>query len=168
MKYILTLLAFLICMSVNAQKMYLHEIESGNYKSFETGDKIEFMMKNHEGIVNGVITSFQKDGFTLNDTMKVKVSDVTALVKEGGGTYTLGRVLLIIVGGYILFVGTVYTVAGLVFIAIYPPVGIVGAILGASIGYGGYAIIKHQVRRSRNRTMTRKETDNIHYRLIIE
>lgn len=167
MKYILTCIAFAICLSVSAQKLYLHDMQSGNYKSYDIGDKIEFIIKDQEGSVNGVITSFQKDGFTLNDSIKVKLSEIAALAKAGA-SYTVGRVLMIILGGYVMFIGVVYTVVGVVFTIYSPPAGIIIAAFSAGIGYGGYSIIKRQVQKARTKTIERQEIDNVHYRLIIE
>lgn len=169
MKYLFTFFTVLFFLSVSAQKLYLHDIESGNYKSYYQGDKIEFMTKDSAKVLKGTITSFQNDGFILNDTQQIKLSQIAALVKDGrGGGYTVGSALLIILGSYILLNGAIYTGAGIVVAMVYPEVGVPVAILSAAIGYGGYAIINRQVKKSKTRVMLRKDIDNIHYRLYIE
>ncbi|MES2560010.1 MAG: hypothetical protein V4590_09735 [Bacteroidota bacterium] len=168
MKYVFIFLTFLFCVSVHAQRLYLHDMENGNYKSYDIGDNIKLTMKGSDGIIEGTITSFQKDGFKLNDSLSIKISEIAALVKPGGGTYTVGRVLLIILGSYMVLTGTAYVIGGLFLTIEYPPAGIAIAIIGAGMGFGGYAIINRQIQKARNKSVVRQEMDNVHYRLYIE
>lgn len=171
MKYLFILLITLTCASVSAQKLYLHDIEGGNYVSYETGDRIECIIKD-SGIIKGVITSFQSDGFTLNGTRQVKLAQVTAVVKEGvlSGNYTAGQVLLTTLGTIVLLPGAFFAIGGISLITSTNETiaGIIFTVIGSAIGYGGYAIIRKQAKKSQSKVMLSKEIDTIHYRLFIE
>jgi hypothetical protein len=171
MKYLLFVLVCMLCAIAHAQRLYVNDIDNGSYRSYDIGDKIEFTVSDSASVFSGVITSLQHDGFTLNDSVKVKIAQITALVKPGGGKYSVGRVLLIILGSYLLLSGTVYTIAGAALVALpmrAESVGVVVLLLGAGMAGGGYAIIHKQVKKARSKTIIRQPMDNIHYRLFIE
>lgn len=171
MKYLFVVLVCVFCAAAHAQRLYLNDIENGNYKSYDIGDHIEFTMTDSSRVVSGVISSFQRDGFTLNDTLKVKISQIATLVKPGGGNYTVGRVLLIVLGSYLLLSGVTYAIVGVAFLAApsnLAPVGVIALLFGAGMGAGGYAIINNQVKKARNKTTIRQPLDGIHYRLLVE
>ncbi|MES2778394.1 MAG: hypothetical protein V4651_00720 [Bacteroidota bacterium] len=169
MKQILLILMLIVSASVHAQKLYLNDIQNGSYNSYDIGDDIELMLKDDSmRTYKGSITSFQRDGFTLNDTLKVKLANIFAVTKAGGGSYTVGRVLLMILGSYMILTGAVYAISGLVIAVVYPPLGVVVAIIGAGIGVGGYAIVSHQVKKAKDKKILIKRIDNIDYRLLLE
>lgn len=169
MKYLVCLsLSILLGTKLLAQKLYVNDIPDGNYTSYDIGDEIEFSLKNDSASYRGTITAFQKDGFTLNDTFQVQLSHINALLKKGGGTYGVGRVLLIVLGSYMVLNGSAYVILGVVAAMYVPPLGIGIALLGAALGGGGYAIINHQVKKAKQRSIIHKSIDNIQYRLFIE
>lgn len=169
MKYILLFFTLIIYTSMHAQLLYLHDIDSVKYNACNIGEKIELMLKDIPGTKKGIITSVQTDGLTLNDTLKVKLSDVTALVKDGNGGYTGERVHTIVIGSYLLYLGTFNFMLGtyLLTLPFKEGAGMVFILLGGGLGVGGYRVIKKQVKKARNKT-TIQLIDNIHYRLIIK
>lgn len=169
MKHVIILwMSMMLSTTLLAQKLYVNDIPNGNYTSYDIGDEIEFALKNDSVSYKGIITAFQKDGFTLNDTFQVHLSSINALLKKGGGTYGVGRVLLMVLGSYMILSGAGYVILGVVAATYITPLGVAIALVGAGLGAGGYAIINHQVKKSKQRTITHKSIDNIQYRLFIE
>jgi hypothetical protein len=171
MKYIgLFCVGLLSSLAGFGQKLIVNDIPNGNYQSYEVGDDISFLLTGDSTSYKGTITSFQKNGFTLNDTFPVQLPQIIALTKSGGGTYGVGRVLLIVLGSYMILSGSIYTIAGLAVATEtgYAPLGAVIAVVGAGIGVGGYAIINSQVKRAKQRSVVSKNIDNVNYKIFIE
>lgn len=167
MKYYFTFLCFVITFSSFSQRLYLHDIENGNYKSYDIGEKIDLILFDSIKNVKGTITGFQADGIVLNDTSIVKLSQIAGVLKHTG-KYTVGRVLLIVLGSYMMVTGLIYGIAGVSLIALKEPFGGIMIGVGAVLGIGGLAVVNKQVKKARGSDTLLKNNDNITYRLFVE
>lgn len=163
---------FMLSVQLSAQRLFVQDIVNGNYKSFDVGDKVELILLDSIKNVSGKITALQLDALVLNDTVLIKLSQIVGLVKNasaGGSGFSVGKVLLIVLGSYMMVVGTIYVITGAALVAYdEPQLGVVIFAAGAGIGVGGYAIVKRQLKRARSKTPVFILNDNIHYRLFIE
>ncbi len=167
MKYVITSLLICVCLTSFGQRLFLHHQPSGNYQSYDLGDKINLILFDSTHNIEGKITALRGDEIVVNDTSVVKISQIAGILEYKGGA-KIGRVLLVIVGSYLVIVGTVYFIAGIVLLPSEPQFGVVGIVLGAGIGVGGFAIIKKQFKKMKSGNIKVKNIDNREYRLFIE
>lgn len=167
MKYIITFLLICSCFASFAQRLFLHHIPSGNYQSYDLGDKINLILFDSSTNIVGQITALTKDEIVINDTSVVKLSQVAGILTYRGGA-KVGRVLLVVLGSYLIVSGVINTIVGLAVIPIEPQLGIAVVVVGAGMGVGGYAIVKKQSQKMKERGISVKNIDQAEYRLFIE
>jgi len=161
--YALVLLAF--CFTVHAQKLYLHNIPNGNYKSFSKGDKIEIVVLDSTDSTKGVITAINENKIYLNNSSEgVDLNRVATVILSKKSSFK--RVALSALGGYIILQGTYLVIGGAIIAAFEPLLGVPLVVLGAGIGVGGFAIIKKQSRTKNQLNIA--AIDNLNNRLFIE
>jgi hypothetical protein len=171
MKHSLLLFSALILCSIGfAQRLYLHDIQDGNFKSFDVGDKISFQLFDSTQVIDGKITSFTANGFYINDSLKVEISQVASLLvqnrKGSTGPVSALRVLAVIGGSVLCIYGVGFVIGGIGVLLFESTVGLVVVVIGAAMITGGIAIIaKKQNRKS---GFKEKMIDNKQYRLLIE
>ncbi len=167
MKYIVTCLLISLCLSSFAQRLFLHNIPSGNYRSYDIGDKINLILFDSTDNIQGKITALNKDEIVINDTSVVKLSQVAGILEYKGGV-KVGRVLLVVLGSYLMVTGVIYTIAGIAVTTIEPQIGAVVMVIGAGMGVGGYVIVKKQSKKMKAGNIKVTNIDQVEHRLFIE
>ncbi len=152
--------------SVIAQRLYLHDMFNGNYRSYDAGDEIEIMLLDSANYTKGEITGMTATGIYLSTDQQhlIQLNQIATVVTKRRGVFV--RVVSGIAGAGILVVGTIYTIGGLISIAEEPALGAGVAIIGGIMATGGYLLID-KVARPKN-VHKALNVDNINYRLFIE
>lgn len=164
-RYLLLYLLICSCAQLSAQRLYLHDVYNGNFRSYDLGDEIEVMLFNATDIVKGKIVGFTSNGFYLNDTTHIihlnEVASIVSTRKSG-----FARVVSGVAGGVLVFWGTIYVIGGVVLIWEEPTAGAGVVLIGAIMGTGGYLLID-KVANKKNAVKI-KTIDQVNLRLFIE
>lgn len=161
-----TLLLF-ICFSiqVSAQKLFLHDILNANYKSYNTGSKIQVVIKGNTAVLNGKIVELTKDSIYFdNYPTGVSVNQIVAVLYKKNGV--VKTILLNGAAGVLTFVGGLYALGGLIILETEPTVGAVALVFGGGLFTSGMLIFSH-LKKNKNK-LQEKPIDQVQFRLFIE
>jgi hypothetical protein len=157
----------LICSSpIFAQRLYLHDMFNGNYKSYDVGSKIELTLLDSTKKIEGRITTIDNNYFYVNDSIKVAIKQVASVI-VGRNSGKAKRVLRIIGGSIMVIYGVPLTISGAAIIAVEEPViGMAVLLIGSALTTGGIMIIVKQGKTMNH--VTQRIIDGENYRLFIE
>jgi hypothetical protein len=156
---------FITGVTVNAQRLYIHDMLNGNYKSFGRGDRIEFTMLDSVAPIKGRITRIEREGFYINDgNTLIKPSAVASIILSRG--LNGGNVLGIIGGSILTAIGTPFLISSVVLLAEEPALGVIVLLASGSIVSLGTILIVNQSKKGKQVRQT--VFDEQRWRLFID
>jgi hypothetical protein len=157
---------FITAVTANAQRLYIHDMLNGNYKSFGRGDRIEFTMLDSTSAIKGRISRIESDKFYIfGHTNAIKPSQVATLILRRGAS--VGNVLAITGGSILIALATPAFIVGTTLIIIgEPEEGIITTLISGAIISVGTLIVVNQSRATKR--VKQSVLDNKRWRLFID
>lgn len=159
------LFLLLISGNVFAQRVYVHEIKNGNYRSYEKGSRIVLYLLDSSTKISGTVSKIEQDGFYLQDGTYIPVNQIASILPPNT-TKSLKRFVSVVGGSILLFTGTIYFIAGAAGLKDEPVLGAGIMVASAGIFVGGMYILRKS--KITHKQVPQCIIDNITYRVFIE
>lgn len=162
---LLTFIALLCSANVFAQRLYVHEIQDGNYLSYGEGSRIRVLMLDSSNVTSGTISKLDSNAFYLKEGQYVQLRQIASILpydKSKG----VKRFFTAAVGVFCVATGTIYFIAGAAYIQDDAAVGLTAMAASAGLITGGLWLIK---RNKKLKTQVKQIfIDNVQYRVFIQ
>jgi hypothetical protein len=165
MKQSALILLLLVSCNVFAQRLYVHEIQNGNYQSYEKGSRIVLFMLDSVHKTQGTIVKLDSTGFYLRDNTYIRLNQVASILPQGKGPAF--RRFFSVVGGVLLVTsGSLYFISGVATLKEEPVLGSAVMLVSAGMVTGGIWLMRHS--KKQRKQVPQQIIDNINYRIFIE
>lgn len=161
----LCFIALFVSANVFAQRLYVHDLKDGNYRSYEAGGKIVLFMLDSSQATHGTIAKLDSSGFYLKDGTYVRLNQIASIIPPDKAK-SIVRVLAVIGGVLLMVGGTINFIAGASGLKEEPVLG--AAVMVGSVGMfaGGVWVMRHS--KKVKKQIKQELIDNIHYSAFIE
>jgi hypothetical protein len=159
------LFLLLISGNVFGQRLYLHDIPNGNYTSYEVGSSIVLFMLDSSTKTQGTIVKFDKNALYLKDGTYIPIERIASILPPNN-TRAIKRIVSVLAGGFLVFAGTIYFIAGAATLAEDPMLGAIVMATSTGVFIGGRYILRRS--KTAHQQVLQIIIDNINYRVFIE
>jgi hypothetical protein len=135
------LLLLLNCTLLCAQRLYVHDIFNGNYRSYDIGDQIELVLLDSSKTIKAEITGLASDRLYLKDSGIVMLQQIAGVI-ERKSRVNPARILGFGAAYSLSFIGGLYAIGGIILVKTDPEIGVVSLGVGGIMLGGGVLLLK--------------------------
>lgn len=151
--------------TVFAQRLYVHDIQNGNYQSYEKNSRIVLYMLDSSAVTRGTITNVYNNAISLSGDRHIEISQIASILPPDKAK-PVKRFLGVVGGILLVTTGTIYFIAGAATLKDDPAVGAVAMVMSAGLFTGGVFLLKHS--KKAKQQVKQQVIDNVNYRIFIE
>jgi hypothetical protein len=159
------IILMLVSGNVFAQRLYVHDIQNGNYQSYIPSNKIVLYLLNSDIKTEGIIARLDSNSFTLRDGSIIPLSQI-ALILPPNKSKPIKRFFTLASGILMVTTGTVYFIGGAAILKDEPWGGTLIMITSAGIFAGGVWVLRKSKQIKTH--IPQQVIDNVNYRVYIE